>query len=526
MAPRAWPMAIIGLLLMLTPALGRAGDDLWLPSIFSEGMVLQRGMPVPVWGRAKPGAAVAVTLYDGGKKLAAAEAVAAAETGRWRVDLPDLPTGGRYALLIQAKAEGAPDAERRMYSNVLVGEVWLFCGQSNMLHPMNACAERDDAIARRHEFPLIRTAQVGRRDTAEITEPQEDVQGFWGPVKWEDAAYQVPRSSATDISGSCSAVGYFFARALTEALGRDVPVAVIEIGAILPVQSWVDEPESKASPVLAALMGKGYPDATGRAFKANIAPLAPYACRGAMYYQGEMNAGNGVVYQAGLSALFASWRRAWARPDLPFLVVQLPGFISHQAGKTALDMDAASLAKFAGENQHHGFIPVREAQLRVSREVPHVGLVVTLDLGEKFDIHPPRKRAVGERLALQARKLAYGEKDVVAEGPVPRGFDRRDGGFSIRFDGVGGGLVARGELAGFEVADAAGIWHPATATITGNDVSVRAAAVPEPAGVRYAWLGYPEATLFNREGLPATPFRHPAIGLDEIPREGRAAESP
>jgi sialate O-acetylesterase len=273
-------------------------------------------------------------------------------------------------------------------------------------------------------------------------------------------------------------------------------------------------------------MGKGYPDATGRAFKANIAPLAPYACRGAMYYQGEMNAGNGVVYQAGLSALFASWRRAWARPDLPFLVVQLPGFISHQAGKTALDMDAASLAKFAGENQHHGFIPVREAQLRVSREVPHVGLVVTLDLGEKFDIHPPRKRAVGERLALQARKLAYGEKDVVAEGPVPRGFDRRDGGFSIRFDGVGGGLVARGELAGFEVADAAGIWHPATATITGNDVSVRAAAVPEPAGVRYAWLGYPEATLFNREGLPATPFRHPAIGLDEIPREGRAAESP
>jgi sialate O-acetylesterase len=523
-ATKSWA-TIIGLLL-LAPVACLADDTLWMPSIFSEGMVLQRGMVVPVWGRAQPGAAVAVTLYDGGKKLAAGEAVAAAETGRWRVDLPELPTGGRFTLLIEATHADAPDAQRRMFSNVLVGEVWLFCGQSNMLHPMNACAERDDAIARRHEFPLIRTAQIGHRRTAEITEPQEDVKGFWGPVKWEDAAYQVPRSSATDISGSCSAVGYFFARALAETLGRDVPVAVIEIGAILPVQSWVDVPELETAPVLTALKGKGYPDATSRAFKANIAPLAPYACRGAMYYQGEMNAGNGLVYQAGLAALIASWRRAWARPDLPFLVVQLPGFISHQAGKTALDMDAASLAKFAGQNAHHGFIPVREAQLRVSREMPNVGLVVTLDLGEKFDIHPPRKRAVGERLALQARKLAYGENDVVADGPMPRGFDRRAGGFTIRFDGVGSGLVSRGELAGFEVADAAGVWHAATAAIEGDALHVRAADVPEPTGVRYAWLGYPEVTLFNREGLPATPFRHPATGLDEIQREGKAAESP
>jgi sialate O-acetylesterase len=245
-----------------------------------------------------------------------------------------------------------------------------------------------------------------------------------------------------------------------------------------------------------------------------------------MYYQGEMNAGNGVVYHAGLAALIAGWRRAWARPDLPFLVVQLPGFISHQAGKTALDMDAASLAKFAGQNAHHGFIPVREAQLRVSREVPNVGLVVTLDLGEKFDIHPPRKRAVGERLALQARKKAYGKKDVVADGPVPREFARGAGGFTIRFDGVGSGLMSRGALAGFEVADAAGAWHPATALIEGDSIDVRAADVPEPTGVRYAWLGYPEATLFNREGLPATPFRHPAIGLEQIQKERKPARSP
>jgi len=501
-------MLITGLI--MTQTIAWAGDSLWLPSIFSENMVLQREMPVPIWGRATPGVPVAVTFYEGGNKLAGGETVAAAETGRWRVDLPPLPTGGRYTLLIEARGAGELDTERRMYSNVLVGEVWLFCGQSNMMHPMNACAERDDAIARRQEFPLIRFVQTGHRATHEITEPQEEVQGFWGPVKWEDAAYQVPRSSATDISGSCSAVGYFFARALSEALGPEVPVAVIEVGSILPVQSWVDEAILETVPELAPLKGRGYPHATSRAFMANIMPLAPYACRGAMYYQGEMNAGDGVTYYHGLKALIASWRQAWKRPELPFLVVQLPGFISHQAGKTALDMDAESLAKFDGENRNHGFIPIREAQLRVSHEVPHVGLAVSLDMGDKFDIHPMRKRAVGERLALQARKLGYGDRDVVADSPVPREF-RRDGGrFVVRFDGVGGGLVARGDLKGFEVSDAAGAWHPAEAAIAGDTVTVQAAGIPEPAGVRYAWLGYPEVTLFNREGLPASPFQFPA----------------
>lgn len=254
-----------------------AAESLWLPSIFSENMVLQREMTVPVWGRAKPGVTVAVAFYDGGKELAGGEAVADAKTGRWRVDLPALPTGGRYTLLVEAKGKSELETERRMFSNVLVGEVWVLCGQSNMMHPMNACAERDDAIARRQEFPLIRFAQVGHRGTHEITEPQEEVQGCWGPVKWEDASYLVPRSSATDISGSCSAVGYFFARALSETLGRDVPVAVIEVGAILPAETWVDPELAAAVPELAHLLGKGYPNATGRGFMSNIVPLAPYA---------------------------------------------------------------------------------------------------------------------------------------------------------------------------------------------------------------------------------------------------------
>jgi sialate O-acetylesterase len=182
------------------------------------------------------------------------------------------------------------------------------------------------------------------------------------------------------------------------------------------------------------------------------------------------------------------------------------------------------VAEAAGKNAFHPFIGLREAGARVADEDPHVGLAVTIDVGDKLDIHPPRKRPVGERLALQARKLVYGDHAVVADGPVAREFRREGPGFVVTFDGVGGGLVARGDLAGFEVSDAAGVWHEAEATIRGNTVELRAAKVPEPEGVRYAWAGYPEATLFNQAGLPARPFRHPTLDLKAIQQESERAK--
>jgi sialate O-acetylesterase len=483
-------IALLALLFTLRPA-ARADDALWLPGMFADNMVLQREMPVPVWGRTEPGAPVSVTLYDGEQKLSGAESVADGETGRWRVDLPALTAGEKRRLVVESGNLS------RTFENVMVGEVWIVCGQSNMGWNVGKSAEKQDANAHRSEYPMIRVINANRGgQTHEITEPQEDV----GGGKWS--------STATNVA-SPSAVGYFFARDLARWFEGKVPVGIISVVAILPVQSWVDEPELESSPELAKLKGKPYPSATSRSFKANIAPLAPYAVRGVVYYQGEMNSGNGPLYFHGLKALMASWRRVWNRPEMPFLLVQLPGHIQHQAGKTELDMDAATLAEFDGKNENHGFIPVREAQLRVSREDPHVGLAVTLDLGEKFDIHPPRKRAVGERLALQARKLVYGDAEVVADSPVPRDFRRDGDAFLVAFDGVGGGLEARGDLVGFEVADAAGAWHPAEAVIRGDTLAVRAANVPEPAGVRYAWLGFPEVTLFNKEGLPASPFQFP-----------------
>jgi sialate O-acetylesterase len=483
-------IALLAVLFIL-PHAARAEDALWLPGMFGDNMVLQREMPVPVWGRAAPGAPVSVTLSDGETKLAGGETVAAADTGRWRVDLPALTAGEGRRLVVESGDLS------RTFENVMVGEVWIACGQSNMGMNVGSSAEREDAATHRGEYPMIRFVSADRGGkTHEITEPQEDV----GGGKWRNTAAN---------AGSLSAVGYFFARELARWFDRKVPVGIISVVAILPVQSWIDVPELASAPQLASLKGRPYPSATSRAFMANISPLAPYAVRGVVYYQGEMNGGNGPVFYHGIKALMASWRRVWNNPDMPFLVVQLPGFISHQAGKTELDMDAASLAEFDGKNPNHGFIPVREALLRASREDPRLGMAVTLDLGEKFDIHPPRKRAVGERLALQARKLVYGDTDVVADSPVPRDFRREGEAFIVSFDGVGGGLEAREELKGFEVADAAGAWHPAEAVIRGDTLEVRATKVPEPAGVRYAWLGYPEVTLFNKEGLPASPFQFP-----------------
>jgi len=506
---------LMGVLAMsVTTAAGHAADALWLPSVFSEGMVLQRELAVPVWGRAAPGAAVTATVYKGGDTVAEATATAAGDGGRWRVNLPPLAGGpDRHTLLISAKGPEKGREELRLFSNVLIGEVWLVCGQSNAMFPMNACAERDDAIAHRLEYPLIRVALMGRRDTHMVTAPQEETSGYWGPAKWEEASWTVTRDSGRDVPGASSGVSYFFARALTQELGGKVPVGMLEVTQILPVETWVDPELAAAVPELEHLLGKGYPHATGCGFAANIAPLAPYAMRGGIYYQGEMNGSRSRDYYHGLKTVIASWRRAWERPELPFLVVQLPGYMGSGDGnhpRHPLDMPAEMLKAFDSKNADHPYCYIREAQLRVSREVPGVGLAVILDLGEKFDIHPPRKQPVGERLALQARQRAYGDRQVVADGPLPREF-RRDGDrFVVTFDGLGGGLAAAaGGLKGFEIRDPAGAWHPAVAEIQGETVTVRAEGVTDPAGVRYAWAGFPEVTLYNKAGLPATPFQYP-----------------
>jgi sialate O-acetylesterase len=225
-----------------------------------------------------------------------------------------------------------------------------------------------------------------------------------------------------------------------------------------------------------------------------------------------MNAGlkNSRFYQAGLTAMIQDWRKAWNAPEMPFLIVQLPGFIKDQVpGAHPLGMDAATLAKFAGENVDHGFCHIREAQYQTSRAVTRVGLAVTTDLGAPYDIHPRKKLPVAERLLLQARKLAYGEK-VVADSPYPEKVEFKGGECRIRYGGVGGGLMAKGDaLKGFELSADGTNFVTAAAVIKGDSLIVTGAEVKAPVAVRYAWAGWPEATLANKEGLPATPFCWP-----------------
>lgn len=499
-----WTWAALAATAAVLAAGGVSRAAVRLPSIFSEGMVLQRDVKVPVWGAAEAGEKVTVTVYDRDKVLAKAE-TAAAPDGTWRVELDPLPTGGRYTLLVQ----GAENMV--MFTDVLVGEVWLVCGQSNMMFPVESSAARDEAVAERHKYPNIRVAAIGRRKPHEVTEPQTDTEGYWGPVKWEHATYTVPRSSRTDVPGSSSAVSYYFARELYDYLGGKVPVGMLEVGAIQRVESWVDEQTVKQTPQLAPLAGKPYPHATSRSFNANIAPLAPYPVRGAIYYQGEMNAGDGATYGHGLTGLIRSWRKAWGREDMPFLIVQLPGFIKHEQERHELDMDEAILAKFRGRNVDHGFCDVREAQLCVAETVSRTWMAVTIDLGEPFNIHPPRKKPVAGRLFRLARKHVYGDDDVVADSPVPESVRPSDGGLRITFRNVGEGLKVRGDsLEGFELAGEDGKWVEAKAEIVAPDaVKVSAGSAAGPQAVRYAWRGYPPVTLYNSADLPATPFRRP-----------------
>jgi len=502
------PVALSGCCMLWSASVAHAAPS--VPSFFSENMILQRDVPVPLWGWADDGEPISIIYGDHQIKTVA-------EGGRWRVELPAMPAGGAPT---PADPGNNPN-DTLLFSQVLVGEVWIVCGQSNALLPLHACDAYEDALAHRLEYPLIREVNLGLRNGHEVTKPREQAYSYWGACKWQNASYLVTRWSTGDkplsqtVPGCMSGLSYFFARELSRHLGGNVPVGIVQMGAILPVQTWVSDDTAAATPLLAPLRGKPWPDATSRGYFGQVSPLAPFPARGVIYYQGEMNAGqgNGPLYEAGLTAMIQDWRKAWDAPDMPFLIVQLPGFIKHLGPEDQrLDMDAATLAKFAGENVDHGFCYIREAQYHVSRKVPRTGLAVTFDLGDPYDIHPRKKLPVAQRLLLQARKLAYGEK-VVADSPYPEQVEFKDGECRVRFGGIGGGLLARGgALKGFELSTDGKAFVPAAAELKGDTVVVTSADVKAPAVVRYAWAGWPDATLYNKENLPATPFRWPKSG--------------
>lgn len=422
--------------------------------LFTDHMVLQRDVPAPVWGTAEAGTRVEVALA-GRRKSAVADA-----DGRWKLALDPMPAGGPYELAIGP----------RVLRDVWVGEVWLCSGQSNMAWPVRLSAEPEREIAAA-KHPRIRFFTVPQRVS---DAPQMDVEGAWRVCD--------PGTIAT-----FSAVAYHFARELRET--EDVAFGLIHaaVGATR-AQAWVSPAALATVPKFQPVPNDPIP--SSGLYHGMIAPLIPYATRGTIWYQGEGNVGSPFVYRDLFPALIRSWREAWGRGDTPFLYVQLAGHLKRRE---------------PGAESYWAYL--RESQA-AALALPKTGMATAVDIGDELDIHPKNKREVGRRLALAARAIAYGKKDVVFSGPVFESLRLDGSALRVSFRHAGGGLLAKGGAPkGFALAgaDQRCVW--AEAKIEGEHVRVWSPEVPKPLELRYAWADNPEGTLTNREGLPALPFR-------------------
>ncbi len=487
-----------------------ARAEVKLPGIFSDHMVLQRNIATPVWGWADPGETVTVSIADQ-TRTATADA-----SGNWKLQLgklaADIPltmtVAGRNTIIIQ---------------DVLVGEVWLASGQSNMQLSVNDVTEawKEKASA---TFPQIRMFTVGRRPA---TTPQTNCDGHW-----------VVCAPAT--VGNFSAAAYFFGRELHQRLGLPVGIVHASWGGT-PIETWTSMPAMQKRPELAPVlknweatlhpydaakaqaeylsaletwtnnseelkaqgkavppmpqkhadprMDKNYP---ANLFNGMIAPIIPYAIHGAIWYQGENNTANELakLYSVQLPVMIQDWRQRWNEGDFPFAWVQLPNFMKRAT-------NAAEFSRWS---------VVREGMLK-SLLVTNTGMAVTIDVGEPGNIHPKNKQAVGHRLALWALAKVY-DLDIPYSGPLPAGQKINADEITLAFIHTDGGLVAKGgELKGFAVAGEDHHWVWANARIEGNQVIVSSPEVSSPKAVRYAWAANPDCTLFNGAGLPASPFR-------------------
>ena len=526
-----------------------ARAEVKMPAIFGDHMVLQSGKTIPVWGMASPGEAVVVTLgKENAKTMADAK-------GRWRVDLRAVKPNATATTLV------VKGTNTLTFTDVLVGDVWVASGQSNMEFGVKGASSSAAALASGNQ-PLIRLFTVPKATAAY---PMSDI----GPVKTEGVGKWwvcTPESLGYGVWNGFSAVAFFFGRDIQKFTGNPVGLIHTSWGGT-PAEAWTPYEDLQKDPATATLaethtkLLSGYdaavagypqavadykvkdaewkanvkpgndaalkewqarvdavsigqplpprpqlvaepqmPDPTGgqnhptALYNAMLAPIIPYAIKGAIWYQGEANAGRAVQYRTLFPEMIKSWRDKWGEGDFPFLFVQLADF-----------------------NAQWGM--VREAQAK-TLSVPNTGMAVITDVGTYKDIHPPFKEIVGDRLALAAEHIAYGKK-LVYSGPVYKSMKVDGSSVRLSFESEGGGLtviprpvsgkdvveVPSDHLVGFTMAGEDHVWHPAEAKIDGKDVVVTSAEVMHPVAVRYGWDAPPFANLYNKEQLPASPFR-------------------
>jgi sialate O-acetylesterase len=455
-----------------------------LPAIVGDGMVLQQGMSVPIWGWDIAGQKVTVAF--GGQKLTAT----AGEDGRWQVDLAAMKSSAKGRAL---KVSGS---DRVTVKDVLVGEVWICSGQSNMEWRLAQVINGKEEVANAKN-PLIRLFNVpGHTVNAR---PQSHGKGSW-------AACQ-PKSAK-----GFSAVGYFFGRRLATEL--KVPIGLVGSNwGGTRIEPWVSLDGFRSVPELSKLadavveqaaenskVGGRHPAAI---FNSMVSPLAPFAMRGGIWYQGESNGNEGESYFHKTKALVNGWRKLF-NPDLAFYWVQLANF-----RKPNPEAEGGK-----------GWSKLREAQ-RKALTIPHTGMAVITDIGAEKNIHPKNKQDVGWRLSQWALCQTYGRTKLVPCGPLYKGHAVEGNSIRVSFDHVGGGLMvgeknglaptkpAKGtKLEYFAIAGADKKWFWADAKIDGSDIVLTCAEVEKPVAVRYAYAMNPVgANLYNKEGIPASPFR-------------------
>lgn len=481
--------------------------------LFNDNAVLQRDKPIPVWGTADADEKVSVA-FAGHTAATTADA-----TGKWRIDLPALPANATPANLV------IKGRNTLTLANIVVGEVWLASGQSNMEQTVKETFDAAIDIPGSARFAMIRHIRT-------------DYKTSYHPLSTGSGAWKV---AGPDTTGDFTAVGYYFALALYEVL--NVPVGIINsTRGASRLRTWVDPTTLKSDPAFVGVLeerakkladypaikakldadiakweadkavaqvankpfttprpGYGWAGTPGgpddqfmpsTLYNGMIHPLVPYALRGAIWYQGEGDAGGHIGYARLFPALITGWRTLFGQGDFPFYWVQLSSYDSPTGINSAF---------------------LREAQTK-TLSLPNTGQAISVDLGQKSNIHPQRKQEVGRRLARLALARTYGQK-IRDTGPEVEKIEREGAGFRVRFKSPNGWRVVSAfvePITGFELAGVDRVFKPAVAAIGDNNTSVlvTSAEVPEPVAVRYAWHDFTVPGLFHHDdGLPVAPFR-------------------
>ncbi len=479
-------------------------------SLFSDNMVLQRGVTVPVWGTAEDGEKVTVEFNGQTESTVAKE-------GKWMLKLKPLKAGGPYKMIISGQ-------NNVTIQNILVGEVWVCSGQSNMERQLGLRSGQKPIVNWKEEaasanYPEIRQFSVPRN--------------YFIKTNLADTTFADAKSKwvvcDTSAVKDFSAVGFFFARELYKKYQVPVGLLFSSVGGT-PAENWTAKAALEANPELKVLVEQydkarlAYPDAlakyksdlpslmlkyaadtlaalaakkpfppkpapprnpiggAGGLYNAMINPLIPYAIKGVIWYQGESNGGRGKQYQTLFPIMITDWRSRWNQGDFPFLYVQI--------------------APFRGADPM-----IREAQFLTLKKVSNVAMAVTTDCGDSADIHPTFKQPVGNRLFTAARALAYNEK-IEYSGPLYKSFEIKGNTIELSFDHTGKGLLSKdGDLIGFTIAGDDKKFVDASAVIKGNKVIVSNPAIDKPVAVRFGFTNLAKGNLFNVEGLPASSFK-------------------